>query len=134
MNKETNITHRERDCVVTIHDHATGGFPLRLSQIAKAMQLRPPTVIEILKRLELKGYVNRAKGMVILTVAGNKLYSSVVNSHRILETMFVYSGIDLEVACKEVSTFDYMIDSASVKKLSAFVGNPKECPHGRPIG
>jgi len=133
MKEAINLTRRERDCVVTIQENSSPDFPVRLSEIAKIMRLKPPTVIEILKRLEAKRLVSREKGMVVLTEAGKESYNFIVNCHRILETLFVDSGIDLEEACKEVSAFDYMIDSVSAKKLSAFVGNPKACPHGKPI-
>lgn len=133
MKEQFNLTRRERDCVITIHENASPDFPVRLSKIATIMQLKPPTVIEILKRLESKGLVNREKGMVVLTNSGKESYNFIVNCHRILETLFVDSGVELEEACKEISAFDYMVDSDSAMKLSTFVGTPKTCPHGKPI-
>jgi Mn-dependent DtxR family transcriptional regulator len=97
------------------------------------MDLKPPTVIEILKKLEVKGFVSREKGMVVLTPSGKQRYNFIVNCHRILETIFFDSGVDLDEACREVSAFDYMIDSDSAMKLSKFVGKPSSCPHGKPI-
>ena len=133
MSKQFFPTRRERDCMVTIHENSSREFPIRLSEIAKIMGMKPPTVIEILKRLELKGLITREKGMVILTDAGKESYNFITNCHRILETIFVDSGIDLEEACREVSAFDYMINSESAMKLSNFVGKPTACPHGKPI-
>ena len=133
MKEQFTLTRRERDCVVAIRENGSTEFPIRLSEIAKIMGLKPPTVIEILKRLEYKGLVTREKGMVVLTDSGKESYNYIVNCHRILETLFVESGIDLEEACKEVSAFDYMIGSGSAMKLSTFVGRPKACPHGKPI-
>ena len=133
MTKQFFPTRRERDCMVTIHENSSREFPIRLSEIAKIMGMKPPTVIEILKRLESKGLITREKGMVILTDAGKESYNFITNCHRILETIFVDSGIDLEEACREVSAFDYMINSESALKLSNFVGKPTACPHGKPI-
>ena len=133
MSKQFFPTRRERDCIVTIHENSSREFPIRLSEIAKIMGMKPPTVIEILKRLELKGLITREKGMVILTDTGKESYNFITNCHRILETIFVDSGIDLEEACREVSAFDYMINSESAMKLSNFVGKPTACPHGKPI-
>ena len=133
MKEQLTLTRRERDCVVAIRENGSNEFPIRLSEIAKIMALKPPTVIEILKRLESKGLITREKGMVVLTDSGKESYNFIVNCHRILETIFVDSGIDLEEACREVSAFDYMIDSDSAMKLSAFVGKPTACPHGKPI-
>ena len=133
MTKQFFPTRRERDCIVTIHENSSREFPIRLSEIAKTMRMKPPSVIEILKRLELKGLITREKGMVILTDAGNESYNYITNCHRILETIFVDSGIALDEACREVSAFDYMINSESAMKLSNLVGNPSACPHGKPI-
>ena len=110
MKEQFTLTRRERDCVVAIRENGSNEFPIRLSEIAKIMALKPPTVIEILKRLESKGLITREKGMVVLTDSGKESYNFIVNCHRILETIFVDSGIDLEEACREVSAFDYMID------------------------
>ena len=96
MTKQFFPTRRERDCMVTIHENSSREFPIRLSEIAKIMGMKPPTVIEILKRLESKGLITREKGMVILTDAGKESYNFITNCHRILETIFVDSGIDLE--------------------------------------
>jgi DtxR family Mn-dependent transcriptional regulator len=133
MKKQLTPTRRERDCIVTIRENSSREFPIRLSEISKIMGMKPPTVIEILKRLELKGLITREKGMVVLTDAGKESYNFIVNCHRILETIFVDSGIELEEACREVSAFDYMINSESAMKLSNFVGKPATCPHGKPI-
>jgi DtxR family Mn-dependent transcriptional regulator len=127
------LTRRERDCILAIRDSSSSEFPIRLSQLAQNIKLKPPTVIEILKRLETKGLLKRESGMIVLTDTGNSYYNYLINCHRILETIFVDSGIDIDKACKEVSSFDYMLDKESLVKLSNFVGKPKACPHGKPI-
>lgn len=133
MIKQLMLTRRERDCILAMKESSTSEFPIRLSQLALKMNLKPPTVIEILKRLEAKGLLKREGGMIILTDSGSSYYNYLVNCHRILETIFVESGIDIEKACKEVSSFDFMLDKESLAKLSNFAGKPKACPHGKPI-
>jgi DtxR family Mn-dependent transcriptional regulator len=133
MIEQLMLTRRERDCVLAIKESSSPEFPIRLSQLARKMKLKPPTVIEILKRLEAKGLLKRESGMIVLTDSGLSYYSYLLNCHRILETIFVDSGIDIEKACKEVSSFDFMLDKDSLLKLSNFVGKPKACPHGKPI-
>lgn len=133
MLKHLTLTKRERDCILAINEDSSIEFPIRLSQLSKKMKLKPPTVIEILKRLETKGLLKRDSGMIKLTDLGMTYYNNLVNCHRILETIFVHSGIDLDKACKEVSSFDFMLDDDSLSKLSSFVGKPKACPHGKPI-
>jgi DtxR family Mn-dependent transcriptional regulator len=130
---QLKLTRRERDCILAIKESSTPEFPTRLSQLAQRIELKPPTVIEILKRLEAKGLLKRESGMIVLTDSGISYYNYLVNCHRILETMFVDSGIDIDKACKEVSSFDFMLDKDSLIKLSNFLGKPKACPHGKPI-
>ncbi|MGC8515103.1 MAG: metal-dependent transcriptional regulator [Thermoplasmata archaeon] len=129
---QLKLTRRERDCILAIKE-SSSEFPIRLSQLAQKIELKPPTVIEILRRLEAKGLLKRESGMIVLTNLGMSYYNYLVNCHRILETIFVDSGIDIEKACKEVSSFDFMLDKDSLVKLSNFVGKPKACPHGKPI-
>ena len=64
------LTRRERDCVLAIKESSSPEFPIRLSQLARKMKLKPPTVIEILKRLEAKGLLKRESGMIVLTDSG----------------------------------------------------------------
>jgi DtxR family Mn-dependent transcriptional regulator len=130
---DSNITKRERDCIMCIQEGGKNGFPVRLIDIASMLHLKSPTVIAVLNRLKNKGFVRKEKGMVVLTDKGKEEYRQIANSHRILETLFYDAGVSLEDACKEISNYDYMINPEELKKLSKFIGNPTKCPHGKPI-
>ena len=43
MKEQFTLTRRERDCVVAIRENGSNEFPIRLSEIAKIMALKPPT-------------------------------------------------------------------------------------------
>lgn len=127
------LTKRERDMMFAVNTHTSSQFPARLSEIAKKVHLKPPTVIEILRRLERKGLIIREKGMIRLTDIGKKKCDSLVRSHRILEALFVESGVDIQEACSEVSSFDYLVQTDAAEKISKLIGRPEKCPHGYPI-
>lgn len=127
------LTKRERDLMFAVNAYSSSQFPARLSEIAKMVHLKAPTVIEILRRLELKGLIVREKGMIRLTDTGKRKCDSLVSCHRILEALFVESGVDVQEACSEVSGFDYLVQKDAAEKISKLIGKPEKCPHGQPI-
>lgn len=134
MTYDTNdVTKKERDCLVSLSKLIESGFPARLSEIAREMGIKSPTALNLIERLEEKGFVERKKGMVILTGEGEELVSALLYVHRVMETLFVHSGIPMDNACEEVEKFDYLIPLSSATKVSKSIGNPKKCPHGEEI-
>lgn len=129
-NNNIGITKRERDCIITIGKNRKQSFPTRISHIAKSLDMKMPTVEEILKRLIEKGLVQKEAGMVILTEKGNECYEEIIMKHRVMETFLYECGVNADEACREVSRFDYLIDNESADKIIEKIGNPKKCPHG----
>lgn len=127
------VTKKERDCLVTISKLHRGEFPPRLSEIAKDMGIKAPTALNLVERLEDKSLVEKKKGMILLTGEGQETVSSLLYVHRIMETLFVTSGVPVDSACEEVEQFDYLIPVSSASKVFVSMGNPDRCPHGEPI-
>ncbi len=133
MSVYANITKKERDCIISIWQGSRNGFPVRVSEIAKEMNIKPPTVEELLGRLESKRLIERNGGMVLLSEEGKKAYRRIMLGHRALETFLVQCGDDADRACKMISNFDYMIDERTASLVLNRIGNPTVCPHGKPI-
>lgn len=133
MKQKNSLTKRERDCLFSIREKKQNDFPIRLTDIAEIMNLKPPTVTAILSRLRDKGYVKKEKGMVRLTEKGTREYNIIASNHRVLETLFYKAGIELEDACEEISNYDFLLNETDFTKLYKFIGNPIKCPHGRLI-
>ena len=56
MEDTTNtVTKRERDCLIMLEEDSQNGFPMRLHQIASTLGIKPPTALNVIKRLEEKG-------------------------------------------------------------------------------
>ncbi|WP_297217634.1 metal-dependent transcriptional regulator [Thermoplasma sp.] len=128
-----NITKKERDCLITIKESSNGPFPVRLKDLSASMNIKPPSVLEILTRLQEKGLIKKDRGMVALTDKGEETYKRIVMIHRTLEVLYSRSGIDANDACKKIGNFDFLVDYDDAKKISASIGNPKTCPHGKKI-
>ncbi|MHB8360631.1 MAG: metal-dependent transcriptional regulator [Thermoplasmataceae archaeon] len=133
MINKIELTKKERDTIIAIGDYGKQDFPLRLVELSDILNVKPPTALNLVKRLQDKGCMNDEKGMIILTETGKRTYSELLENHRVIETLMVSFGIDAEKACGISGNIDYLIDHNSVDKVFAGMGNPKNCPHGKQI-
>ncbi|KJE49142.1 MULTISPECIES: metal-dependent transcriptional regulator [Acidiplasma] len=127
-----DITKKERDCIVVIHDNSKP-LPLRLSDVAGLMNIKPPTAHELINRLLSKNIIKKERGMITLTDYGNEIYSEIMMAHRTLEIILTRSGVNSDKACTQVEKVDYLMDTSSIEKLLQTIGNPDKCPHGKPV-
>ncbi|MCL4374163.1 MAG: metal-dependent transcriptional regulator [Candidatus Marsarchaeota archaeon] len=126
------LTRKERECLVII-SRLDSPFPSRLIDVARKANIKPPTAYNLVKRLSRKGLIEERKGAIIVTARGKEEYSEIIRAHRCIETLLSRAGLDKDYACKEAQKIDYMLSEKDVKYLLKFLGNPKNCPHGRPI-
>jgi len=130
--KVMHATKKERDYIVQIGQSADR-FPLRLSELAKSLEVSEPTAFEMVEKLKGAGLVKAKGGMIVLTVNGQKFYSEIMMAHRTLETLMFRFGIDPDFACRECSKIDYLIDHQVIEKLFEGLNSPDLCPHGKPV-
>jgi DtxR family Mn-dependent transcriptional regulator len=126
------LTRKERDFLVKIVENQHL-FPLRLADIARSMQVKPPTALDVIRRLTGKGYVMSRSGMIIPTEKGKTEYHELIEAHRVMECVAYLSGELLENACDEVCRYDYLMDHDTVEKIWNMLGKPTVCPHGKLI-
>lgn len=133
MSKTKGITKRERDCLLVIGEDIKNGFPDRLVNLSRKLQVSSPTVMNLLDRLDQKGLIRRLEGMVTLTDLGMQTYGELMESHRVIEYIFYKNGIPEDECCKEASKIDYIIEQDVISRLFMNLGEPSTCPHGRRI-
>ncbi|MBX8631569.1 MAG: metal-dependent transcriptional regulator [Candidatus Thermoplasmatota archaeon] len=127
------ITRKERDCIMRIVEMTNDSFPVRLCDLSRAMDVKPPSAFELVNRLSKKGMVRAKNGMISLTDDGRRTYDRIKFSHRALESLLVKGGISADTACREIETFDYIVERKTALAILKTIGNPSECPHGLPI-
>ncbi|MDP8023377.1 MAG: metal-dependent transcriptional regulator [Nitrososphaeria archaeon] len=128
----TKISKKERDYLILIFE-LSRDFPVRVRDIAEATNVSEPTAYEYSVRLAEKGLVLMKKGIVKLTEKGNETVSSIIKAHRVLETLFYINGISADESCQECSKIDYLLDKETIDKLYRKLGEPANCPHGKPV-
>ncbi len=118
---------------MTLEEDSTDNFPLRLHQIADLLRVKPPTALNVVRRLEQKGLAKSKDGMVILTESGNKIAKGILLVHRTYESLLCQSGVSENSACLEAAEVDFIIPERDARLILKKIGNPKFCPHGKPI-
>jgi DtxR family Mn-dependent transcriptional regulator len=105
------------------------------SAIAQALELAPPSVTGMVKRLEESGLLQHTpyKGAQ-LTTAGRRTALRLVRRHRILEVYLAAKlGYDWDSVHAEAELLEHAVSDELVERMALALGNPRYDPHGAPI-
>ena len=111
------------------------GLPINGANIARAMQLSPPTVHEMIGRLEGDGYVARADDKSLeLTEKGRREAEAISRRHRLIERFLTdVLGIPWDEVHEEAERLEHAMSPVLEERMLAAIGDAKTCPHGHPI-
>jgi DtxR family Mn-dependent transcriptional regulator len=129
------LTRSVEDYLKTIYHLSLKGAPAGTSDIAHALELSPPSVSGMVKRLAEQGLLEHApyKG-VELTDAGRRLALRMVRRHRVLETYLVeFLGYDWDTVHEEAEKLEHAVSDTLIERMAAALGHPRVDPHGDPI-
>jgi DtxR family Mn-dependent transcriptional regulator len=132
------------------HDHATAGeeqyleiifwlweagLPITGANIARALQVSPPTVHEMVGRLEADGFITRAADKSLrFTDSGREHAESVVRRHRLVERFLTdVLGIPWDEVHEEAERMEHAMSPRLEERMQAAIGDATTCPHGHPI-
>jgi DtxR family Mn-dependent transcriptional regulator len=111
------------------------GLPINGANIARAMQLSPPTVHEMIGRLEDDGYVERADDKSLtFTEKGRQEAEAISRRHRLIERFLTdVLGIPWDEVHEEAERLEHAMSPVLEERMLAAIGDAKTCPHGHPI-
>ena len=111
------------------------GLPITGANIARAMQLSPPTVHEMIGRLETDGYVERSEDKSLgFTAKGRAEAEAIVRRHRLIERFLTdVLGIPWDEVHEEAERLEHAMSPVLEERMLAAIGDAKTCPHGHPI-
>jgi len=106
------------------------------TNLARALGYAPPSVTEMVRKLEAEGLVARGPGKLIsLTDAGEQVGKHVVSRHRLVEAFLVkVMGVPWDEVHEEAETFEMGVTESLEKRMLEMIGKVRTCPHGHPIG
>jgi len=111
------------------------GLPMTGANIARAMQLSPPTVHEMIGRLIDDGYVDRKPDKTLFfTESGREHASHIVRRHRMIERFLTdVLGIPWDEVHEEAERIEHAMSPVLEERMYAAIGDATTCPHGHPI-
>jgi DtxR family Mn-dependent transcriptional regulator len=111
------------------------GLPMTGANIARAMQLSPPTVHEMIGRLVSDGYVERKPDKSLsFTESGRDHASHIVRRHRMIERFLTdVLGIPWDEVHEEAERIEHAMSPVLEERMRAAIGDATTCPHGHPI-
>ena len=109
--------------------------PAKTKQISEELNVSPPSVTEMVKKLNSSGLVEYTPYQgVELTEKGADEAIKIKRKHQVLETFLVeVLNFDRKQAHKEACELEHAVSDAVLEKIYDFLGNPEYCPDGNPI-
>ncbi|MCV0393575.1 MAG: metal-dependent transcriptional regulator [Nitrosopumilus sp.] len=108
------------------------GEEVKISTIAKMLNVRQPSVVQMLKKLNGKNLVNYNKAGVKLTEDGEKIGSSMMRNSRLLEVL-MDSALKVEIDEEMVCGIEHHMNKQFTDALCTMLKHPRKCPHDHKI-
>src|SRR3954462_8718740 len=130
-----DVTVAEEEYLQTLFWLQEAGLPMTGANVARAMQLSPPTVHEMVVRLERDGYIERTASKTIgFTQTGVEHAEGIVRRHRLIERFLTdILGIPWDEVHEEAERLEHAMSPVLEQRMLAAIGDAKTCPHGHPI-
>lgn len=128
-------TEKMREYLEVIYYLSARQEPVIGARLAEWMRVTPPTVTNIVQRMEDQGYIVRdGRGEIRLTPEGFALAEAMVKRHRILERFLVdIMQVPWHLIHEEAVRLEHALSPTMEARIEALVGNSTTCPHGNPI-
>src|SRR5947208_3681938 len=130
-----HATVAEEEYLQTLFWLQEAGLPMTAANVARAMQLSPPTVHEMIGRLERDGYITRGGDKAIsFTETGAEHAEGVVSRHRLIERFLTdVLGIPWDEVHEEAERLEHAMSPVLEERMLAAIGDATTCPHGHPF-
>ena len=106
--------------------------PVKISVIAKMLNVRQPSVVQMLKKLNERELVEYNKAGVFLTETGEKIGSSMMRNSRLLEVL-MDSALKVVVDEEMVCGIEHHMNMQFTDALCTMLNHPRKCPHDHDI-
>lgn len=129
------LSYTEEDYLKAIYQLSANSLNVSTNAIAEALDTKPASVSDMIKRLSSKNYIHyiKYKG-VSLTEEGKKYALRIVRKHRLWEVFLVEKlGFNWDEVHEIAEQLEHIRSSVLIEKLDIYLGCPEYDPHGDPI-
>ena len=110
-------------------------LPVTGANVARAMQVSPPTVHEMVGRLVGDGFITRnADKSLVFTKEGRERAARIVHRHRLVERFLTdVLGVPWDDVHEEAERLEHAMSPTLEERMRAAIGDATTCPHGHPF-
>ncbi len=107
---------------------------VKVSSIAKNLNVRQPSVVQMLHKLNDANLVKYAKGNAVmkLTTEGERIGERMIRNTRLLEVM-MKEALKIEIDEEMVCGIEHHMKEIFTDALCTLLKHPRSCPHGYDI-
>ena len=129
------MTPNKEDYLKCIYEIGTEMQKITNKEIATRMQVSPPAVTEMIKRMKSENLILKDKeNGYLLTDIGLKLVSELYRKHRLIEVFLVHHlDYTSDQIHEEAEVLEHTVSDLFVERLDKLLGFPQTCPHGGTI-
>ena len=106
--------------------------PVKISTIAKMLNIRQPSVVQMLKKLNSQKLVNYNKAGVTLSEEGEKVGAIMMRNSRLLEVL-METALKIEIDEEMVCGIEHHMNKQFTDALCTMLKHPRKCPHDNDI-
>ena len=129
------MTPNKEDYLKCIYEIGSHHKKITNKEIAQLMQVSPPAVTEMMKKMLAEELlVKDKKAGYLLTDLGLRLVSDLYRKHRLIEVFLVnHLGYSTDEIHEEAEVLEHTVSERFVERLDAMLQYAKTCPHGGTI-
>ena len=109
------------------------GEDVKVSSIAKLLNVKQPSVVQMLHKLDDANLLSYNKGnLVEMTAEGQKIGKQMIRNTRLLEVM-MKDALKIEIDEEMVCGIEHHMKKIFTDALCTLLRHPRKCPHGNRI-
>jgi DtxR family Mn-dependent transcriptional regulator len=106
---------------------------LKISSIAKLLDVKQPSVVQMLKKLDSMQLVRySARGEVQMTAEGERVGKQMIRNTRLLEVL-MKDSLKIEIDEEMICGIEHHMKNIFTEALCTLLNHPRQCPHGHSI-
>jgi DtxR family Mn-dependent transcriptional regulator len=106
---------------------------LKISSIAKLLDVKQPSVVQMLKKLDSMQLVRySARGEVQMTAEGERVGKQMIRNTRLLEVL-MKDSLKIEIDEEMICGIEHHMKNIFTEALCTLLNHPRQCPHGHNI-